>query len=132
MKRTILLVLILVLAAALAAQTLPLDSRRKIMQFERSYELLKYAPPADTTWHEIAVPARTTSITIIGATGSLGVAEDSLYVVAGTDPVQGYKAYVDLPHSVAFTLPAIGLEKIWIRRTASGTASVANLIFRKM
>lgn len=128
MKRTILLVLILVLAAALAAQTLPLDSRRKIMQFERSYELLKYAPPADTTWHEIAVPARTTSITIIGATGSLGIAEDSLYVVKGI----GYKDYVDLPHGAAFTLPAIGLEKIWIRRTAAGTASVANIIFRKM
>lgn len=128
MKRTILLVLILVLAAALAAQTLPLDSRRKIMQFERSYELLKYAPPADTTWHEITVPARTTSITIIGATGSLGVAEDSLYVVEGV----GYKDYVDLPHGAAFTLPAIGLEKIWIRRTAAGTASVANIIFRKM
>lgn len=128
MKKTILLVLVLVLAAALAAQTLPLDSRRKTMQFERSYELLKYAPPADTTWHEIAVPARTTSITIIGATGSLGVAEDSLYVVKGV----GYTNYVDLPHSTAFTLPAIGLEKIWIRRTAAGTASVANLIFRKM
>jgi len=128
MKRTILLVLILVLAAALAAQTLPLDSRRKIMQFERSYELLKYAPPADTTWHEITVPARTTSITIIGATGSLGVAEDSLYVVKGV----GYTNYVDLPHGAAFTLPAIGLEKIWIRRTAAGTASVANIIFRKM
>lgn len=128
MKKTILLVLVLVLAAALAAQTLPLDSRRKIMQFERSYELLKYAPPADTTWHEIAVPARTTSITIIGATGSLGVAEDSLYVVKGV----GYTNYVDLPHGAAFTLPAIGLEKIWIRRTAAGTASVANLIFRKM
>ena len=85
-------------------------------------------PPADTTWHEIAVPARTTSITIIGATGSLGVAEDSLYVVEGI----GYKDYVDLPHSAAFTLPAIGLEKIWIRRTAAGTASVANIIFRKM
>lgn len=128
MKKTILLVLVLILAAALAAQTLPLDSRRKIMQFERSYELLKYAPPADTTWHEIAVPARTTSITIIGATGSLGVAEDSLYVVKGV----GYTNYVDLPHGAAFTLPAIGLEKIWIRRTAAGTASVANLIFRKM
>lgn len=128
MKKTILLVLVLVLAAALAAQTLPLDSRRKVMQFERSYELLKYAPPADTTWHEIAVPARTTSITIIGATGSLGVAEDSLYVVKGV----GYTNYVDLPHGAAFTLPAIGLEKIWIRRTAAGTASVANLIFRKM
>lgn len=128
MKRTILLVLILVLAAALAAQTLPLDSRRKIMQFERSYELLKYAPPADTTWHEITVPARTTSITIIGATGSLGVAEDSLYVVKGV----GYTNYVDLPHGAAFTLPAIGLEKIWIRRTAAATASIANIIFRKM
>lgn len=128
MKKTILLVLVLVLAAALAAQTLPLDSRRKIMQFERSYELLKYAPPADTTWHEIAVPARTTSITIIGATGSLGVAEDSLYVVKGV----GYTNYVDLPHGAAFTLPAIGLEKIWIRRTAAGTASVANIIFKKM
>lgn len=128
MKKTILLVLVLVLAAALAAQTLPLDTRRKVMQFERSYELLKYAPPADTTWHEIAVPARTTSITIIGATGSLGVAEDSLYVVKGV----GYTNYVDLPHGAAFTLPAIGLEKIWIRRTAAGTASVANLIFRKM
>lgn len=128
MKKTILLVLVLILAAALAAQTLPLDTRRKVMQFERSYELLKYAPPADTTWHEIAVPARTTSITIIGATGSLGVAEDSLYVVKGV----GYTNYVDLPHGAAFTLPAIGLEKIWIRRTAAGTASVANLIFRKM
>lgn len=132
MKKTALIVLGLALILVLVAQTLPLDSRRKIMQFERSYELLKYSPTADTTWHAIAVPARTTSITIIGATGSLGVAEDSLYVVAGTSPVQGYNAYVDLPHGAAFTLPAIGLEKIWIRRTAAGTASVANIIFRKM
>ncbi len=128
MKKTALIVLGLALILVLVAQTLPLDSRRKIMQFERSYELLKYSPTADTTWHAIAVPARTTSITIIGATGSLGVAEDSLYVVKGV----GYTNYVDLPHSVAFTFPAIGLEKIWIRRTAAGTASVANLIFRKM
>lgn len=128
MKKTILLVLVLVLAAALAAQTLPLDSRRKTMQFERSYELLKYAPPADTTWHGIVVPARTTSITILGATGSLGLAQDSLYVVAA----KAYTKYVDLPHSTAFTFPAIGLAKIWIRRTAAGTASVANIIFRKM
>jgi len=128
MKKTILLVLVLVLAAVLAAQTLPLDSRRKTMQFERSYELLTYAPTADTLWHSVTVPARTTSITIIGATGSLGVAEDSLYVVKAV----GYKKYVTLPKDAAWNLPAIGLTKIWIRRTAAGTASVANIIFKKM
>jgi hypothetical protein len=128
MKKTILLVLVLVLAAALAAQTLPLDSRRRVMQFERSYELLTYAPTADTLWHSVTVPARTTSITLVGTTGSLGVAMDSLYVVKAV----GYKKYVTLPKDAAWNLPAIGLTKIWVRRAAAGTASVANIIFKKM
>lgn len=128
MKKTILLVLVLVLAAALAAQTLPLDSRRKTMQFERSYELLTYAPTADTLWHSVTVPARTTSITLVGTTGSLGVAMDSLYVVKTV----GYKNYVTLPKDAAWNLPAIGLTKIWVRRAAAGTASIANFIFKKM
>ena len=128
MNKHILLSLIMVRASILVEQTLPLDSRRQIMQFERNYELLKFNPPADTLWRAVAVPPRTTSITILAGTGSLGVAEDSLYVVSGV----GYARYVNIPTNVPVTLPAIGKTKIWIRRTASGTASIANIIYRKM
>lgn len=128
MKKTLLAFLILTLAVVLAAQVLPVDSRRKVMQFERNYELLKYGPPADTLWRSVAVPPRTTSITILPGTGAIGIAQDSLYVVSGV----GYTKYVNLPANTAYTLPAIGVSKIWLRRSAAGTASIANIIFRKM
>lgn len=128
MKRTILAILILVLAVALAAQTLPLDSRRKEMQFARSFTPLRYAPAADTLWRSLTLPARTVEVVIIGGTGSLGVGLDSLYVVGTV----GHKAYVDIPAGAAFSFPAIGLAKIWIRRTAAGTASIANIIYKRM
>jgi len=128
MKKTLFITLILALVVILAAQTLPVDSRRKVMQFERNFELLKYGPPADTLWRSVPVPPRTSSITILPATGAIGIAQDSLYAVSGV----AYSKYINLPANTAYTLPAIGVSKIWLRRSAAGTASIANIVFRKM
>lgn len=116
------LLLTAVLAVSLSAQTLPVDSRKKEMQFHRSFAALRYPAPADTLWHPIAIPPGTVELQILPVTGAIGVRPDSLYS----------PHYVDIAAGVPLKLPVYRASRIFVRRTASGTASVANILFLKM
>ncbi|HRY84387.1 MAG TPA: hypothetical protein P5533_07115 [Candidatus Cloacimonadota bacterium] len=111
------------IVAALSAQTLPVDSRKKEMQFHRSFECLRYAAAADTTWRRITIPDGTVEVQILPVTGAIGVRPDSLYT---------NNKFVDIAAGVPLKLPVYRTTKIYVRRTAAGTASVANVLFLKM
>lgn len=111
------------IVAALSAQTLPVDSRKKEMQFHRSFGCLRYAASADTTWRRITIPDGTVEVQILPVTGAIGVRPDSLYT---------NNKYVDIAAGVPLKLPVYRTTKIFVRRTAAGTASVANILFLKM
>ena len=125
-KTIILIVLVVVLiciAVQAFAQTLPVDSRKKEMQFNKTFACLNYAPAADTTWRRITVPSGCTEVIITAATGAIGIRPDSLYT-------NNY--YVNVPVGVPTKLPVIKHTKFYMRRTASGTASTASILFLKM
>jgi hypothetical protein len=116
-------ILLVGIVAAFSAQTLPVDSRKKEMQFHRSFECLRYAAAADTTWRRITIPDGTVEVQILPVTGAIGVRPDSLYT---------NNKYVDIAAGVPLKLPVYRTTKIYVRRTAAGTASVANVLFLKM
>ncbi len=128
MKKTLLMIivglmLIAVAVTTLHAQTLPVDSRKEVMQFHRNWEALRFAAPADTTWRRITLPANTVEVLILPVTGSIGVRPDSTYT---------NNKYFDITTGVPIKLPAYKQTKFYVRRTAAGTASVANILFLKM
>jgi hypothetical protein len=125
-KNIILIVLLAVLisiAVQAFAQTLPVDSRKKEMQFNKTFACLNYAPAADTTWRRITLPSGCTEVIITAATGAIGIRPDSLYT-------NNY--FVNLPVGVPQKLPAIKHTMFFIRRTAAATASTASILFLKM
>lgn len=111
------------IVAALSAQTLPVDSRKKEMQFHRSFECLRFAAPADTTWRRVTLPSNTVEVQILAVTGAIGVRPDSLYT---------NNKYMDVAAGIPLKLPVYRNTHIFVRRTAAGTASVANILFLKM
>lgn len=125
LKTIIFLVLVLsIVTTALLAQTLPVDSRKKEMQFHKSYSVLKYSPAgADTLWRKITLPANTVEVLILPVTGAIGVRSDSLYT---------NNSFIDITAGVPLKLPTYKGTHFYLRRTAAGTASVANIIFYKM
>ena len=127
MKKTLIVVIVGLLLAAglittLVAQTLPVDSRKKEMQFHRSFDAQRVAAPADTLWRKVVIPPGTVELQVLPVTGAVGVRADSLY----------NKNYVDVAVGVPIKFPVYRKSEVYIRRTAAGTASVANLIFLKM
>lgn len=128
MKRTfkmviLCLVMIAMLAVSLSAQTLPVDSRKKEMQFHRGFEALRYTTPADTLWHRITIPARAVEISILAETGVISVSPDSLYTK---------NKYVNVPVGTPMKLPVMKADKLFVRRAAAATGSIANIIIYKM
>lgn len=117
------LVLVLLSVTVLAmAQTLPVDTRKKVANYHKTFTALRYAPAADTSWHRITLPARCTEVTILPVTGAIGVRPDSVYTNAG---------WFDVAAGVPITVPTWNMTTLWIRRAAAGTASIANLLFRR-
>lgn len=126
MKKIILLmVLAIILVGALVAQTLPVDSRKKEMQFHKSWEALRYSPAADTLWHKITIPARTMEVIILADSAALAISPDSLYYK--TDKPYGF-----VSAGIPLKLPTYKATKFYIRRAASGTSAHANIYFLKM
>ena len=126
MKKIILLmVLAIILVGALIAQTLPVDSRKKEMQFHKSWEALRYSPAADTIWHRITLPARTMEVIILADSAAVAISPDSLYYA--TD-----KPYGLLSAGVPLKLPTYKATKFYVRRAASGTSAHINIYFMKM
>jgi len=124
LKMIVLIVMAITLVmTTLFAQTLPVDSRKKEMQFHKSFACLRYAPAADTTWRRITIPSGTMEVQILPVTGAIGVRPDSLYT---------NNSYIDIAAGVPLKLPVYRTTMIYVRRTAAGTASVANILFLKM
>lgn len=117
------LILIVSLVAGLSAQTLPVGSRKKEMQFNKTFACLNYATSADSTWRRITVPAGCTEVVITAAVGAVGIRPDSLYT---------NNLFVNIPVGVPTKLPVLRHSRFYIRRTASGTASTASILFLKM
>lgn len=133
MKKTLQIIILMVLmtamlAISLAAQTLPVDSRKKEMQFHRNYELGLYSPTADTLYNRIAIPANSVEISLTAETGAVQVCADSTYITTSAFP----KNYVTIAAGTTLKLPVIRANYIWIRRAAAGTASKAHIVFLKM
>ncbi|MCB5285542.1 MAG: hypothetical protein LHW45_08150 [Candidatus Cloacimonetes bacterium] len=127
MKRTILLILILVLAVGLSAQAMSLDSRRVPIQGPDNFTTLTVNCTADTVYTRVTVPAYAAEAWIILGTGAAHICADSLY-----SETSGLKRYAAIPAATAFTLPVKQMTKFYIRRAAAGTACVVNIIWRKL
>lgn len=121
-------ILLVGVVSALQGQTLPVDSRRKEMQFHRSYSLGLYSPSADTLYNRITLPSRTMEVTITAETGAIQVAVDSTYVTTSAFP----KNYVTIATGTTLKLPTYRAQYLWIRRAVAGTASKAHVVFLKM
>lgn len=126
MKKIILLmVLAIILVGALIAQTLPVDSRKKEMQFHKSWEALRYSPTADTLWHKILIPSGTMEVIILADSASVAISPDSLYYKTA-------KPYGYLKEGIPLKLPTYKATKFYVRRAASGTSAHINIYFMKM
>ncbi len=117
------MVIAILIVTNLTAQTLPVDSRRIPMQQAKTFEVLKYSPAADTTWHRITLRTNTVEVVILPITGNVDVRTDSLYT-------NNY--FFGITAGVPLKMPTYKGTKFYIRRTAAATASVANIIFYKM
>lgn len=128
MKKIILLaILVLVVIAALAV-TLPVDSRKKEMQFHKSYSLGLYSPSADTLYNRVTLPSNTVEISITAETGGVQVCADSTYIATSAYP----KNYVNIAAGTTLKLPVLNATRLYIRRAAAGTASKAHIVFLRM
>lgn len=124
MKKLLLILLTcIILMMTLAAQTLPVDSRKIPMQFNKSFGTLRVSPAADAWWDTVTLPANTVEVLILPVTGSIDVCADSVNVGQN---------YIGIAAGIPMKLPVYHNTKIYVRRTAAGTASVANILFLKM
>lgn len=124
-KFLIIALVMLVLAASLISQTLPVDSRKIPMQKHKSWTALRYSPAADTIWHQITLPDRCMEVWCIADSGAVSISPDSLYYK--TD-----KPYAWIKPGYPFKLPTYKATKFYVKRAASGTVTHLNLIFYRM
>lgn len=120
------LLLTIILMVSLSAQTLPVDSRKKEMQFHRNWSAQRYSPAADTLWHKISLPDRCMTVWAIADSGSIAISPDSLYYAASLKP------YAWIQPGVPFKLPVYKNSVIWVKRASSAVSTHLNLIFMKM
>jgi len=119
------LLLTAILVVSLAAQTLPVDSRKKEMQFFRDWSAQRYSPAADTLWHKITLPDRCMEVWAIADSGSIAISPDSLYYATA-------KPYAWIQPGVPFKLPTYKQGVIWVKRASSTVSTHLNLIFMRM
>lgn len=120
----LLIVVATVIAVALQAQTLPVDSRKKEMQFNRDFSTYRHAV-ADTVWRKITIPERSVEMLVLADTRAFSISADSTYASTNTN-------YFRLDLGVPLKLPCIRLDHIWVRRTAADSTATAQIIFYKM
>ena len=120
----LLLVVAITVVVALQAQTLPVDSRKKEMQFTRDFVTYRHAV-ADTVWRKITIPDRSVEMLITAETRAFSISADSTYAATNTN-------YYRLDLGVPLKLPCIRLDHIWVRRTAADSTATAQIIFYKM
>ena len=120
------LLLTAILVVSLSAQTLPVDSRKKEMQFFRDWSAQRYSPAADTLWHKITLPDRCMEVWAIADSGSIAISPDSLYYTSTNKP------YAWIQPGVPFKLPTYRKSFIWVKRASSAVSTHLNLIFKRM
>jgi len=128
MKKIILIGILAMIVIMALAVTLPVDSRKKEMQFHRSYSLGLYSPSADTLYNRVTVPTNTVEALITAETGGVSVCVDSTYIATSAFP----KNYVTIAAGTTLKLPVLNVTKFYIRRASAGTASKAHIVFLKM
>ena len=134
MKRLLMMIMLMVvvmisIVSALSGQTLPVDSRKQVMQFFRDYEWQVVAP-GDTLWARVDLPKGTMAVQLLSITDSVAVEQDSLYT-SGTSIASGTPGLV-ITKAEPVWLPTWKKTRLWIRRSAAATASKVRLIFYKM
>lgn len=120
------LLLTAILVVSLSAQTLPVDSRKKEMQFFRDWSAQRYSPAADTLWHKITLPDRCVEVWAIADSGAIAISPDSLYYASTNKP------YAWISAGVPFKLPTVRKTEIWVKRASSAASTHLNLIFKRM
>lgn len=135
MRKTILMmmvgvVVLLACIPALNAQTLPVDTRKKEMQFFRDYDWIEVAP-ADTVWAGITLPKGTMAVHIMSLADSVAVARDPLYSTA-TSMASGAPGLIISSFRQPVWLPTWKKTKIWVRRASADVAGKVRLIFYTM
>lgn len=127
MKKTTVIMIImgvLLIGILLMAQTLPLDSRRKVMQFTSDPYFLKVAP-ADTTLTTVYVPQGAIEMTIVPS-GDMQISKEKDYKRGGkADNI------ITLYSKVPLTIPVMSLDSLYVRRAAAATAVTANIVFKR-
>lgn len=119
-------ILLVGIVAALQGQTLPVDSRRKEMQFFRDWSAQRYSPAADTLWHKITMPDRCVEVWAIADSGAIAISPDSLYYASTNKP------YAWISAGVPFALPTVRKTEIWVKRGSAAVSTHLNLIFKRM
>ena len=126
LKTILFIVLALCLvASAIVAQTLPVDSRKIPMQFSKSWTALRYSPAADTIWHRVTLPDRCIEVWAVADSGSVVVSPDSLYYKTA-------KPYAWITKDTPFKLPTHKSTHFYVKRAASATPVHLNLLFYRM
>lgn len=120
------LLLTAILVVSLSAQTLPVDSRKKEMQFFRDWSAQRYSPAADTLWHKITLPDRCVEVWAIADSGAIAISPDSLYYDSTNKP------YAWISAGVPFALPTVRKTEIWVKRASSAVSTHLNLIYKRM
>ncbi len=120
------LLLTAILVVSLNAQTLPVDSRKREMQFHRDWSAQRFSPAADTLWHKITLPARCTEVWAVADSGAIAISPDSLYYASDVKP------YAWINAGVPFKLPTIRKSAIWVKRANAAVSTHINLIFKRM
>lgn len=118
------IMVVLLVGILLMAQTLPLDSRRKVMQFSSDPYFVKVAP-ADTTLTKVDVPNGAIEMTIVPS-ADMQISKEKDYKRAGkADNI------INLYAKVPVTIPVMSVDSLFVRRASAATAVDANIIFRR-
>lgn len=125
MKKLILFALLaLIVVTTLSAQALSLDSRKVPIQFPDNFSVERFTCSADTVYSRVTVPSYAIEAWIIGETGAVHVNPDSTYATVAP--------YIAIPAATPFTLPVKNETKFFVRRAAAGTATILNIVWKKL
>lgn len=118
-------IILVAFAAALQAQTLPVDTRKKEMQYSKSFTAFRYIPAADTLWHRITLPARCIEVVALADTGAVAIAPDSIYTSTNTHIFR-------LGAGIPLKLPTYKATVLYVRRAVSTIATKVSFLFYRM
>lgn len=125
--KTILLIILAVtlVISAIVAQTLPVDTRKKEMQYSKTFTALRYSPAADTVWERVTLPTRCIEVICLANTGAVAISPDSTYSSTNS-------AIFRLGPGVPLKLPTYKTTVFYVRRAVSTVKTNLSLLFYRM